>query len=175
METLAHLFAWVCGQHAEHTWSPGGLLLPCCQRCTGLYAGACVAALLHLALRPRRRAPFLAVHGAFLVLMVPFGCHWLPQGPALRALTGVLAGAAIVTFLALAPAAATGTNTPAKTRWPSDAAYFGGVALAACLVPAIAAWGAQGAALLLAGLTLAGLLALAALAARFLASVVALP
>jgi len=80
----------VCGQNAEHTWAPGEVLLPCCQRCTGLYVGAGVAALLHRWLRPRLSGRFLEMHGAFLVLMVPFGFHWLSQGPALRAAMGVL-------------------------------------------------------------------------------------
>jgi len=99
LEILTHWFAAVCGQDPGHTWAPGGILLPCCQRCTGLYVGAGVAALLHLWLRPRLTSRFLEMHGAFLLLMIPFGFHWLPQGPALRTLTGVLFGFGVVAFL----------------------------------------------------------------------------
>jgi uncharacterized membrane protein len=99
LEILAHWFAAVCGQDPGHTWAPGGILLPCCQRCTGLYVGAGVAALLHLWLRPRLTGRFLEIHGAFLLVMAPFGFHWVSQGPMLRTLTGMLFGFAVVTFL----------------------------------------------------------------------------
>jgi len=100
-ELLHHLFGCVCGQNPVHTWAPGGVWLPVCQRCTGLYAGACVAALLHLALRPVATSRWLWLHGGFLLCMIPFGYHWLPQGPVLRALTGVLFGFGLVAFLRL--------------------------------------------------------------------------
>jgi uncharacterized membrane protein len=99
LEALTHLFALVCGQNPGHTYAPGGLLLPCCQRCAGLYAGAGLAALLHLWLRPKLSGRFLEVHGAFLLAMVPFGCHWLDQGPWLRTLIGVLFGFGLATYL----------------------------------------------------------------------------
>jgi uncharacterized membrane protein len=98
-EILAHWFAAVCGQDPGHTWAPGGILLPCCQRCTGLYVGAGVAVLLHLWLRPRLGSRFLEIHGAFLLAMVPFGFHWVAQGPTLRTLSGGLFGFAVATFL----------------------------------------------------------------------------
>lgn len=101
LELLDHLFAALCGQNVDHTWAPGGILLPCCQRCTGLYAGACVAALLHLWLRPKLTGRFLEAHGLFLLLVAPFCFHWLPQGPVLRTLTGTLFGFTAVTFLRL--------------------------------------------------------------------------
>jgi len=65
----------------------------------GLYVGAGAAALLHLWLRPKLSGRFLEIHGAFLVVMVPFGFHWVAQGPVLRTLTGVLFGFGVVTFL----------------------------------------------------------------------------
>jgi uncharacterized membrane protein len=102
IEILSHLFAAVCGQNPGHTWAPGGMLLPCCQRCTGLYVGAGVAGLLHLWLRPRLSGRFLEIHGAFLLFMAPFGFHWVADGPALRTVTGVLFGFGVVTFLWLA-------------------------------------------------------------------------
>ncbi|MEI8041741.1 MAG: DUF2085 domain-containing protein [Verrucomicrobiota bacterium] len=102
IEGLFHLFAVVCGQNPGHTWAPGGMLLPCCQRCTGLYVGAGVAGLLHLWLRPRLSGRFLEIHGAFLIFMVPFGFHWVADGPVLRTVTGVLFGFGVVTCLWLA-------------------------------------------------------------------------
>jgi uncharacterized membrane protein len=99
LEILNHLFAAVCGQNPDHTWAPGGILLPCCQRCLGLYAGAAVAIAMHWWLRPRLTTRFLEVHGAFLLLMAPFGFHWVPQGPALRTITGMLFGFGVVTYL----------------------------------------------------------------------------
>ena len=102
IEGLFHLFAAVCGQNPGHTWAPGGMLLPCCQRCTGLYVGAGVAGLLHLWLRPRLSGRFLEIHGAFLIFMVPFGFHWVADGPVLRTVTGVLFGFGVVTCLWLA-------------------------------------------------------------------------
>jgi uncharacterized membrane protein len=99
LEVLHHVFAAVCGQNPAHTWAPGGILLPCCQRCTGLYVGAGVAALLHIWLRPKLSGRFLEDHGAFLLAMAPFGFHWLKDGPTLRTATGLLFGFAVVTFL----------------------------------------------------------------------------
>jgi len=101
LELLSQFFGAVCGQHPEHTWAPGGLLLPVCQRCTGLYAGAAVAAFLHVFPRPKPSSRWLELHGAFLLLMVPFGFHWIPQGPSLRSITGVLFGFGVLMFLRL--------------------------------------------------------------------------
>ena len=99
LELLSHLFASVCGQQPDHTWAPGGMLLPLCQRCTGLYTGAAVAAFLHVFAPPKFTSRWLELHGAFLLLMVPFGFHWIPQGPALRTVTGVLFGFGVLMFL----------------------------------------------------------------------------
>lgn len=98
-ETLNHAFSWICGQNPAHTWTCGGVALPCCQRCAGLYLGALFAFILQQLLRPRMNSRFLQVHGALLIVMVPFGFHWVPQGPLLRAWTGVLFGFGLVTFL----------------------------------------------------------------------------
>ena len=102
-ELLNSCFAQICGQYPDHTWSPGGTLLPLCQRCTGMYAGAAIAALLQIFIRPRLNSRWLELHGAFLLIMVPFGFRWVPQGPVLRAVTGVLFGFGVVAFLWLEP------------------------------------------------------------------------
>jgi uncharacterized membrane protein len=115
-DLLQHLFGWICGQNPGHTWSPGGELLPCCQRCTGLYVGACVAAGLHLLRHPAPTNRWLWLNGGFLLFMVPFGFHWLPQGPELRAITGVLFGFGLVAFLLL-PLRRSGTGVlPVQLR-----------------------------------------------------------
>jgi uncharacterized membrane protein len=171
LDCLNHLFAFVCGQNPEHTWAPGGLLLPCCQRCLGLYAGAALAAVLHLWARPRLSGRFLEVHGAFLLLMAPFGWHWLPQGPVLRTLTGLLFGFAVFTYLWLPMAESYGRLIGAWVlRAREDTAeaerplrYAFGLVAALILVPWLAAQGGGSGAWLLCGLAGAGAAALAAL------------
>ena len=104
-DLLQHLFAGVCGQNLAHTWTPGGVPLPCCQRCTGLYVGAFAGAALHLWFKPRLTSRFLWIHGVFLLQMIPFGFHWLPQGPFVRTITGTLFGFGLVSFFWLLPTA----------------------------------------------------------------------
>jgi len=126
--TLSHAFSWVCGQDPAHTWTCDGLVLPCCQRCTGLYLGALAAFILQSLLRPSMNRNFLWVHGMFLMLMVPFGFHWLPQGPLLRSWTGVLFGFAVVTFLRLPLVRETGCLEIAGSRTKRAARYWAGLA-----------------------------------------------
>jgi uncharacterized membrane protein len=99
LDFLHQLFSHLCGQNLAHTWSLGGEALPCCQRCTGVYVGAFVAALLHLVRRPQPTSFWRWLNGAFLLFMVPAGFHWFPQGPELRAASGILFGFGIVAFL----------------------------------------------------------------------------
>jgi uncharacterized membrane protein len=125
LDILTHLFAAVCGQAPAHTWAPGGIFLPCCQRCTGLYAGAAVAAFLHWRFRPILSARFLEVHGVFLLLMAPFGFHWVAQGPVLRTVTGMLFGFGVVTFLWLAVGDRSPVNSGAGVSLPRPACTKG--------------------------------------------------
>jgi uncharacterized membrane protein len=181
LDFLHHLFGFVCGQNPDHTWAPGGVLLPCCQRCLGLYAGAGVAALLHLWLRPQLTGRFLEAHGAFLLLMAPFGFHWLPQGPVLRTITGLLFGFGVFAFLwlplsrrffhraaieagsAIVPIAVgrVSRHTP-SSMLPSCSPYAIGLLLTVGLVPLLAACGGRGTACALSALVFIGLIALAA-------------
>ncbi|MGD0260700.1 MAG: DUF2085 domain-containing protein [Verrucomicrobiota bacterium] len=164
LEILSHLFGAVCGQDPGHTWAPGGILLPCCQRCTGLYVGAGLAALLHLCLRPKLSGRFLEIHGAFLLVMAPFGFHWVDQGPVLRTLTGVLFGSALVTFLwlPLSQRAAEQGSRPLHVR-PSAWSYFLVLGATLILLPGTARLGGTIAAYALSGLAFFGVLALVAL------------
>ena len=161
LEALHHFFGAVCSQNPDHTWAPGGLMLPCCQRCAGLYVGAVVAVALLLWLRPRISGRFLLVHGLFLLQMVPFGYHWLPQGSMLRTWTGLLFGFGVVSFLWLVPASWLRTSLFASSR----ATWVYGLGLTASLVltPVAAAWGGTPGASLLSGFILAGAIALVGL------------
>lgn len=98
-DLLRHVFGWVCSQNPAHTWAPGGELLPLCQRCTGVYAGAFVAALLHLARRPVPTPAWRWLNGLFLLFMLPSGRYWIPQNPELRCTSGILFGSGLVAFL----------------------------------------------------------------------------
>ena len=166
LELLAHWFAAVCGQDPGHTWAPGGILLPCCQRCTGLYAGAGAAALLHLWLRPKLSGRFLEIHGAFLVVMVPFGFHWVAQGPLLRTLTGVLFGFGVVTFLWLPLSQEVGLRLSRPVGVQDSAwGYFAVLGATLILLPTTAMLGGAFAAYGLSGGAFWGALVLVALIA----------
>jgi len=143
---------------------PGGLLLPCCHRCTGLYVGAGVAALWHVTLKVRPTVRFLQIHGLFLLMMVPFGFHWLPQGELLRAWTGVLFGFGLVAFLWLTPSARTSESEDSKLRLSTARFYWLGLALTLLAVPALGISGGRSSAHTLSGLAALGALVLAALA-----------
>jgi uncharacterized membrane protein len=136
LEVLKHLFSCVCGQNPDHTWLPGGVALPCCQRCLGLYAGAAVAAALNCWLRPRLTGGFLKWHACLLLLMAPFGFHWVPQDGILRTMSGVWFGAAVVAFLR---AGAEGALLGAWRYWLGLLAGLFGIPLAAACGGAITA------------------------------------
>ncbi len=152
LDALTHLFSALCGQNPDHTWSPGGFALPCCQRCLGLYVGAAVAAALHLWLRPRPTARFLKAHGLFLLLMVPSGLHWIPQAPALRAVSGGLFGFGVAAFLWLPVSARLAPRAPAG----SPIVYPAVLAATLALTPLLGRLGGAGAAYALAALAAAG-------------------
>ena len=164
LDVFAHWFAAVCAQTPGHTWAPGGMLLPCCQRCTGLYVVAGMAALLHLWARPKLSGRFLEIHGAFLVVMAPFGFHWVAQGPVLRTLTGVLFGFAVVTFLWL-PLSQRAGEPASRLVWARHSVWFYFAILGAMLVllPTAAMLGGAFAAYVLSGLAFWGAVALVAL------------
>jgi len=157
-----HVFALVCGQDAFHTWAPGGALLPFCQRCSGFYSGAAVALALQALLWMRPGARFLQVHGLFLLLMIPFGFHWLPQGALARTLLGLLYGFGVVSFLWLWPGVRLGATRPASRG--RLVLYAAGVAACLVAVPALSVWGGRAARQTLVALALVGLAGIGALA-----------
>ncbi len=162
-DLLQHGFALVCGQNPWHVWAPGGMLLPCCQRCAGFYAGAGLAVWLHWWLRPRLTGRVLELHGVFLLFMAPFGFHWLAHGALVRAITGVLFGFGVATFL-WAPLSGKLGNGDENAPFGRTAAY--GLGLMATLVwlPLAGFWGGKPAAYVLSGLVSWGMLTLAVLA-----------
>ena len=189
MELLHALFHHVCGQPADRTWLPGGVLLPVCHRCTGLYIGAALAVCLLLWLWPRLSRPFLALHGAFLLGMAPFGLHWIEHGPVVRTITGLAFGAAVVVFLSVCRGLVAGdvrrrtpenppphvagygswpaADTPARSSQgfadASTRRYLLALGFAAGAIPALGVFGGQVAAILLTAAIAAGGLCLAVL------------
>jgi uncharacterized membrane protein len=168
MAELRHIFSYVCG--SPNIWSLGGELLPFCQRCTGLYVGGALAAVLYALFHPRPTRRALAFHGILLLQMAPFGYHWVAHNGTFRTLTGQLFAFALVYFLALNPAAQFGLwNKNHSGHLPSYT--LGGLIGIAALQLAVHRGGAAtGAAL--AWLGFAGLLVYAALV---LVNFVALP
>lgn len=158
-EFLDSVFSVVCGQNPDHTWAPGGILLPCCQRCVGLYVGAVVAVVLQGWLRPRLTPRFLWLHGAFLIVMAPLGFHWVPQGPVLRAISGILFGFGVVAFLILArrmPPQCAGNDQKSCGM----AGYWGVLVATLILVPLLAEHGGRDTGWLLSGIAFCGAVAL---------------
>lgn len=116
---LREIFAHICG--LQHLWTLGGVALPFCQRCTGLYVGSALAGVWILAFRPRPDRFQYWLHGAFLLLMIPCGFHLLPQGPILRTSTGFLFAFGLVYYLSLNPL--TAWNFWKPTNVSHSAAY----------------------------------------------------
>ena len=140
MELLRHVFGWVCGQIPAHTWSPGGELLPLCQRCTGVYVGAFVAALLHLVCRPAATPRWLWLNGAFLLFMLPSGFYWIPQNADLRCASGILFGFGLVAFLRLTLPRKVASESEKNSR-PQVATVAAGLAAALVATPLLAEHG----------------------------------
>jgi len=138
-------------------------MLPFCQRCTGLYVGAALALAVHLVLRPRPTSPLLWLYGLMLLVMVPFGYHWVPQGGVLRTLTGQVFAAGLVGYLWLLPAGLLGVRQRSGpvTWWGCGLCLLASLAI----LPVVALWGGRPAAWALAALGCVGLACLAVLAA----------
>jgi uncharacterized membrane protein len=102
MAELRVIFSYVCS--SPNIWRLGGHLLPFCQRCTGLYVGGALAAVLYMLFHPRPTRCALAFHGILLLQMAPFGYHWVAQNGTVRTLAGQFFAFALIYFLALNPA-----------------------------------------------------------------------
>jgi uncharacterized membrane protein len=153
-EWLTYVFSFVCGRYAPHTWILGGIELPCCQRCTGLYAGAALAMLLHLVCRPGVTFRYRLIHGLCLLQMAPMGLHLVPQDAWLRCLSGQLFAYSLVAFMSLELRS---RGVPASSPGPSGNNYYWvGAALSLPLIPLLVQWDGVFAATLLSVLVLAG-------------------
>lgn len=124
MGALQQLFSLVCGQ--VHNWTVGGEVLPFCQRCTGLYIGGLFALVLVILLRPRPTPLLLWAHGLAMLLMIPFGYHFVPQSAALRTLTGFIFAFGLTYYLALTPAQHFGLWERKGRAWPYTLAALAG-------------------------------------------------
>jgi uncharacterized membrane protein len=160
---LATAFSFVCGQNPDHLWVPGGLALPCCQRCTGLYGGALLAVLLTVTLKPLPTTRFRWAYALLLLQMAPFGFHWVPQGAVLRTLSGALFAFGLVGCLGLLPAG----------RWWKEEKpvrhaallYFLGIVGGVAALLGLCLWGGRPGGFILSGLVTVGAFSLAGLAA----------
>lgn len=102
MDLAAEVFGRLCHQEAGRAWVLGGQALSVCARCTGVYAGAALAALALPAARFTPSRSILWLHGAAMLQMALFGFHLLgPQPPWLRTLSGSLFAMGAVFFLFL--------------------------------------------------------------------------
>ena len=167
--SLLQFFSVICGENPDHIWSPGGQPLPCCQRCTGLYAAALLAVARHIWLRPCITRRFLQFHALFLLQLGLFAFPWLPDSSALRSVSGSLFAFGVVAFLWPAVSGWLPTSNHGRA---GRGAYALGMVASAGLIPAIATWGGAIGGSVLMCLVLAGALALAGLA---IANLVRLP
>ena len=153
MEPLREVFSYVCGQ--QHNWAPGGVELPFCQRCTGLYVGAVPALLLILSFKPKPSNRMLWLHGICLLLMIPFGYHLVAQTGEERTLTGQLFALGLIYYLTLLPA----DRLPKwKALWEcNSSSYLMGVVMALLALQVDVAWGGLRTNAILAWLGAAGL------------------
>jgi hypothetical protein len=89
--------------------------------------GALWTAAAWLLWRPPPTARTLWLHGAAMLVMIPFGYHLVPQNGDVRTLTGALFAVGLVYFLALAPA---GRLLPPREASAASAAAYAAASLA---------------------------------------------
>ena len=104
MNTLSTLFSFLCHQNAARSFDIDGLLLPLCQRCTGVYVGMGISFIWLLANRYYKKGlpprSIIYVNIVSLLIMPIFGFHLLDPGPAWRLWSGLIFGNAVA-FLIL--------------------------------------------------------------------------
>lgn len=113
--TLAHWFgSAVCGQLPEHTYSLGGVPLPLCARCTGMYVGALSGLVFYSCRNPRSASLPRSWHAVFLPLSFSLWAadgvnsllasfagfpHLYPPENALRLASGALMGITLASLI----------------------------------------------------------------------------
>ena len=107
MNIINYIFSFLCSQEVSRSFVIDGYVLPCCQRCAGVYIGIGISFVYLLisgyykkGLPPRS---IIYVNIASLLIMPIFGFHLLDPGPAWRLWSGLIFGNAIA-FL-ICPAA----------------------------------------------------------------------
>ena len=104
MNALSTLFSFLCHQNATRSFGINGLLLPLCQRCTGVYVGMGISFIWLFAYRYYKKGLLprgvIYVNIASLVIMQVFGFHLLDPGPEWRLWSGLIFGNAVA-FLIL--------------------------------------------------------------------------
>jgi uncharacterized membrane protein len=168
MDLLRILFSYVCGQH--NCWVLGGVTVPFCQRCTGLYVGAFCALFLIALFRPRPRAFLYWLHGILMLVMFPFGFHLVQHGGLVRTFTGALFAFGLVYYLALNPLSVRIGWKDSRRAWVG--AYLALIVGTILLLLVSVTWGG---AIVAALLALLGALGLAALVFLALANLLVLP
>jgi uncharacterized membrane protein len=103
MKLLHDLFGLVCYQDMSRSFSIAGMVLPFCQRCTGLYLGLGIGFLIQVLSGSHKRGlpprGILYTVIACLLIMPVFGFHLLDPGPAWRFWSGLIYGNAIAYLL----------------------------------------------------------------------------
>lgn len=122
MDVLHHWFSFVCGQN--NCWYVAGQSLPMCQRCTGLYVGATCALVCWAVFRPKPTSRMLWAHGAFLLTMIPFGYHLLPQNGDIRTITGWLFSFGLVYYMAIFVASVRQRGRASMSNWAAARNVF---------------------------------------------------
>lgn len=92
----------VCHQHPERSFSAGAVVMPVCARCTGLYAGGALGAMVIPFAARGRATPRRTLRTALLASAVPAAVSILFEwttgqmpGAWIRALTGLPIGVAV--------------------------------------------------------------------------------
>ncbi|MBZ5683449.1 MAG: DUF2085 domain-containing protein [Acidobacteriia bacterium] len=152
MNFLRQFFSHICGQ--QHCWVLGGVSLPFCQRCTGLYVGAFFALVFVLMFRPRPSAFLYWIHGLFMLAMIPFGFHLVMHGAMARTVTGVLFAFGLVYYLLLNPL--TAWHSWSRDSRERTGTYLLTLGITTLLLPMIVPWGGRTSAYVLTGLGVLG-------------------
>ena len=104
MNTLSTLFSFLCHQNTARSFEIEGLLLPLCQRCTGVYVGMGISFIWLLANRYYKKSllprSIIYVNIVSVAIMPIFGFHLLDPGPGWRLWSGLIFGNAVA-FLIL--------------------------------------------------------------------------
>ena len=99
MNVLSTIFSFLCHQNPARSFYIDGMLLPLCQRCTGLYVGMGISFIWLIANRYYKKGLppriIIYVNIASVLIMGVFGYHLLDPGPGWRLWSGLIFGNAV--------------------------------------------------------------------------------